>query len=395
MTYHGKILGTLATTGLLLALAPQAAHALEATEIADQVRSTFIAQGFTPSWTGVEGTSSRMTLKNVTIAVASESENLPLGDIEISDATKDGDTIVVGTMSMPRFVYAAEGVNLNIQNMSVSGLRLTPEESDDELAGIAFYEAARMDSLVAMMDGSELVSMRDVTMSATRPDGDRPMNFSGLARSIVIDLGAVEDPQAAMATQALGFDKINGSFTLTGTWSPQDGRLAIEKYDISVEEAGTLGFTFDISGYTPAFLKALREVQARMAEASEEEQAMQGMAMLGLMQQLNLHGAKLRFDDNTLTQKVLAFVAAQQGAQPADIANQAKAILPFAMMQLNNPQLTAEVSAAVNAFLDNPESLEISIEPENPIPVALVAAGAMTAPQALPQQLGLRVRANR
>lgn len=395
MTYHGKILGTLATTGLLLALAPQAAHALEASEVADQVRSTFIAQGFTPSWTGVEGTSSRMTLKNVTIAVAGESETLPLGDIEISDATQDGDTIVVGTMSMPRFVYAAEGVNLNIQNMSVSGLRLTPEESDDELAGIAFYEAARMDSLVAMMDGSELVSMRDVTMSATRPDGDRPMNFSGLARSIVIDLGAVEDPQAAMATQALGFDKINGSFTLTGTWSPQDGRLAIEKYDISVEEAGTLGFTFDISGYTPAFLKALREVQARMAEASEEEQAMQGMAMLGLMQQLNLHGAKLRFDDNTLTQKVLAFVAAQQGAQPADIANQAKAILPFAMMQLNNPQLTAEVSAAVNAFLDNPESLEISIEPENPIPFALVAAGAMTAPQALPQQLGLRVRANR
>lgn len=395
MTHHRKFIRALSLSGFILAIAPQTALALDADEVAARLQSTFQAQGFTPSWTGVDGTPARMTLRNVSVSAAGEEGSIALGDIEISDATKDGDVIVVGTMSMPRFVYAAEGVNLNMENMSISGLRLTPEESDDDLAGIAFYEAAKMEGLVATMDGAELVSMRNLTMSATRPADGAPMTFSGIASEIKVNLGAVDDPQTAVASEVLGFDKIVGSFELSGYWSPQDGRLAIEKYDIDVDQAGKLGFSFDISGYTPEFLKSLREVQAKMAEASEEEQAMQGMAMLGLMQQLSLHGAKLRFDNTMLTQKVLAFVAAQQGVKPGDIANQAKAVLPFAMAQLNNPQLTAEVSGAVNAFLDNPESLEVSIEPENPIPFALVAAGAMTAPEALPQQLGLRVRANR
>ena len=395
MRHSRKILGTLATTGLLLAISPQAAYALDAQEVAERVRSTFVTQGLTPSWSGVEGTPARMTLRNVTVSAVGQDESLPLGDIVITDATEDGEAIVAGTMSIPLFVHSADGVNVNIENMSVSGLRMTPEDSGDQLAGIAFYESGQVGSLVVAMEGTELVSMRDLTTSATRPEDGQPLTFSGRANSITIDLGAVDDQQTATVSQALGLETINGSFSFSGSWSPEDGRLAVEQYDMAVQDAGTLGFTFDISGYTPAFLKALRDVQAKMADATEEEQAMQGMAMLGLLPQLNLHGARLRFDDDSLTQKVLAFLGAQQGVQAGDIANQAKAVLPFAMAQLNNPQLTAEVSAAVNAFLDNPESLEISIEPENPIPFALVAAGAMTAPQALPQQLGLRVRANR
>jgi hypothetical protein len=51
--------------------------------------------------------------------------------------------------------------------------------------------------------------------------------------------------------------------------------------------------------------------------------------MLGLMQQLTVNAAAVRFDDDSLTGKVLNYMAGQQGAQPADIANQAKAIVPF------------------------------------------------------------------
>ena len=54
-----------------------------------------------------------------------------------------------------------------------------------------------------------------------------------------------------------------------------------------------------------------------------------------------------------------------------DIANQAKAIVPFLMAQLNNPELTTEVTAAVGKFLDDPKSLEIAAEPP--------AAGAVRA----------------
>ena len=50
---------------------------------------------------------------------------------------------------------------------------------------------------------------------------------------------------------------------------------------------------------------------------------------------------------------------------------------------------------AVNTFLDDPQSLTISAEPENPVPFAMLIGAGMTDPQRLTDVLGLEVWANR
>jgi hypothetical protein len=132
-----------------------------------------------------------------------------------------------------------------------------------------------------------------------------------------------------------------------------------------------------------------------MAEKPEgADSSAEGMAMLGLLQQLTFNGASIRFDDDSLTNKVLEYVGKQQGMSAKDIANQAKAIVPFGMAQLNNPELTAQVTAAVSKFLDDPKSLEIAAEPASPVPFALLMANGMSNPLELPKTLGLTVTAN-
>lgn len=116
--------------------------------------------------------------------------------------------------------------------------------------------------------------------------------------------------------------------------------------------------------------------------------------MLGLLQQLTFNGASVRFTDDSLTNKILEYVAKQQGMSPKDVANQAKAIVPFGMAQLNNPELTAQVTAAVSTYLDNPKSIEIAARPSSPVPFALIMAGAMSNPADLTKTLGVSVRAN-
>ena len=74
------------------------------------------------------------------------------------------------------------------------------------------------------------------------------------------------------------------------------------------------------------------------------------------MQQLTFNSATIKFTDASLTNKVLGYVAKMQVQQPAHIANMAKAMVPFGMAQLNNPELTTQVTAAVTAFLDNPRA---------------------------------------
>jgi hypothetical protein len=129
-------------------------------------------------------------------------------------------------------------------------------------------------------------------------------------------------------------------------------------------------------------------------EPAGADNSAQGLAMLGLMQQLTFHGAKIRLDDDSLTGRVLDYFAEQQGMKAEDIANQAKAIIPFLTAQLNNPELSGQITAALNAFLDDPQSLEIKAAPAAPVPFALIAAGGMTAPLELPKTLGVSVSAN-
>jgi hypothetical protein len=69
-------------------------------------------------------------------------------------------------------------------------------------------------------------------------------------------------------------------------------------------------------------------------------------------------------------------------------------VLPFALAQLNDPELTTQVTQAVSAYLDDPQSLFIRAIPGAAVPFAMIMAEAMTAPQNLPKSLGVTVVAN-
>jgi hypothetical protein len=257
------------------------------------------------------------------------------------------------------------------------------------------YKSAELASLNVKVADKTAFSMEGLNFEITPPAEGKPMAFTGAADKFTGDLSLVEDPQSKAVIEALGYQTINGYFELAGSWQPTDGRFTFSQYDISVDKAGRFGMTFDLGGYTLDFFKSAQEMQKKMAAQPEgADNSAEGLAMLGLMQQLTFHTASIRFDDDSLTGKVLDFVAKQQGMKPADIANQAKAIVPFLTAQLNNPELSAEITAAVTKFLDAPKSLEVSAEPEAPVPFALIAAGAMSNPLDLPKTLGVSVTAN-
>jgi len=120
----------------------------------------------------------------------------------------------------------------------------------------------------------------------------------------------------------------------------------------------------------------------------------QGLAMLGLMQQLTFHSASLRWDDSSLTNKAIDYVAKSQNMSADDIKNQAKAIVPFLAAQLNNAELSSLITAAVTKYLDDPKSLQISATPPAPVPFAQIAATGMANPVDLTKTLGVTVKAN-
>lgn len=396
MSFYRTTLCTLAVSTFLVALPLTPALAQDATAVANRLKGLMAAQGVEFGWSGISGSGDGAVLQGVTIKPAAGAEALAVGDVTLEGLSgSEADGYTIGTVTTQGLSRSEDGATVEASPFTMHGITLPPENSSDPMASIMMYRSAELASLTVKVADRTAFSMENFSVEMTPPTDGQDMTFRGGAEKFTGDLSLVEDPKSKEAIDALGFRNISGHIAMEGSWRPSDGRMNLSKYDIAVDNAGRLGMTFDIGGYTLDFVKTLRETQQRIAAQPDgPDKSAEGMAMLGLLQQLTLNSASIRFDDASLTAKVLDYIAAQQGMKAADIANQAKAIVPFGMAQLNDPELTRQVTEAVNAYLDKPGSIEIAARPASPVPFALIMAGAMTSPKDLTKTLGVEVKAN-
>jgi hypothetical protein len=115
------------------------------------------------------------------------------------------------------------------------------------------------------------------------------------------------------------------------------------------------------------------------------------MQLMAAAQKLFVNGVALRFDDASLTSKVLAFYAKQSGVSADDFV---KGLIAGAGPMTSSmglpPALAGLAQAAMVAYLQNQKSLEIRLQPPAPVGVLDFVAAAMQ-PDSLIQQVGLKV----
>lgn len=395
MTQHRSAFRKLALTTFLFSLPLNAALAQDATAVAERLKSVLAGQNLTLAWTSVTGDASEAVLEGTSIQMAGEGKPFSIGKLTLSGITEENRGFKIETITTEPYSLNEGPTKVEVSPLTLGNVTLPASDSTDLLASFLMYETANLDNVSVKIGDKQAFQMTNFAAEVTPPADGNAMEFTGSAEKFTADLTLVEDPQSKAAIEALGYQNISGDFQMEGTWQPTDGRMALSSYDVTVDNAGTLGMTFDLGGYTVEFLKSVQELQKKMAAQPEgTDNSAQGLAMLGLMQQLTFNGATVRFDDDSVTNKVLEYLGKQQNMTAKDIANQAKAIVPFLMMELNNPELATQVTAAVTAYLDAPKSIEIAAKPASPVPFALLAASGMSNPKDLPKTLGLTVTAN-
>jgi hypothetical protein len=403
MTTRNAALRRLAFSAILLAFPLNQAAAQDASAVAERLKALSAKQGIELAWTNVTGDASSMVIEGLTVKPAGETDAFPIGNVTLSGVTEENGGYRVDTTTTAPISSTTEGVTVELSEIIVKGLKIPVEDSDDPLAAISFYDSAEMASASFKMAGKNVFSISGLSAEISRPTEGSPMDFTAGVASFSGDLSGVTDPQTKALVDAFGYQTINGSYQTTGTWNLADGRLNMTKNDVTVENAGKFGVKVDIAGYTLDFIKQMQDVQKKMAAqpAGEAASSAADMEMLNLMQQLSLNGATMRFDDASLTGKILDFVAQQQGQKREDIVNLAKAGLPFMLMQMQLPDLAAAISPAINAYLDDPRSIEIKAAPPGPVPFTLIGGAAMANPndpgataKAIWNMLGVTVTAN-
>lgn len=117
-------------------------------------------------------------------------------------------------------------------------------------------------------------------------------------------------------------------------------------------------------------------------------------AIMPLVQGIQLSRVAVRFEDQSITKKVLPMLAAMQGMDEATMVANAGAMLQLGLAELKNPAFTQKAVEAVNAYLKDPRSLTILAKPAQPVSVMQLMALDPANPGAAIDQLGVTISAN-
>lgn len=383
--------GFLAATAMSLVLAGPAHAEVDADVVVKAITTQFANQGLPITVTSAELDGDNIIAKGVSIKFADAEPKL-LGDIVLESVEENDDgSYTIGTISAPETKIEEAGNKFEFGGASINGVKVAAEGETDPVKQMFLYDSMEVGAIKVETGGAEVFSMEGAEANMSEYTAGEPLEFDVSINGLKGDLTKIPDPKTQETVAALGYDTINGKITMKGSWNPTDGRMTISEGAYDFANVGRLNMTMDFSGYTPALVKSMQDMNKSMAG---QDESAKGLAMLGIIQQLNFVSMSIRFDDASVTGRVIDY-AAKQAGQPRDaIIAQSKAIIPFAVAQLKDPEFAAKVTEAASAYMDNPKSIEIKAAPAAPVPFALLMATGSTTPEALIKQLNVTVTAN-
>lgn len=135
-------------------------------------------------------------------------------------------------------------------------------------------------------------------------------------------------------------------------------------------------------------------VFAEMQKAQKEGKEPDFNALMPELQNISFSGASVRFEDASITKKVLPMIAAMQGMDEKTMVASVGPMLQMGLMQLQNEAFAKQAMDAVTGFLNDPKSITVSFNPAAPVKVSDFAAMNPNAPGEAITKLGVTVSAN-
>lgn len=374
------------------------AFALDGADLVTKLNAAYALNGATVAYEKVAVDGTTVTLTGVSVkSTAAPGKDFKIGDVTLEGVEEtDGGGYYAETVTLPDVDVKEDETAITAKDISLGGLSIPGNPAGGTINDIVLYETAATGPVTVTAKGKQVFSMEESEANLTKQESDAGFDFDMTFSGIKADLSDVQDAKSKDAIEKLGLTNLAGEMTMKGSWEVATGNVSLEEYAFDFANVGRLALAFDISGYTLDFMKSVQEAMKAVETNPNKEEANQamGLSMMGLIQQLTFNSASVRFDDATITKRVLDYIGSQQGTTGDQLAQSLKGMVPLMMAQLNVPELQNQVSTAVNSYLDAPKSLTISAEPASPVPFPMIIGATMGAPNTVPGVLGVKVTAN-
>ncbi len=289
-----------------------------------------------------------------------------------------------------------DGIHLIVSDIVVEGIELFSDSESNVLSMMKLYQRFSVGPISVDVENENVFRVEGMAVTAEWNEDDTVMRSDYDITGIYGNLSKIDETEFQEMISVFDLSEITASMVGRSTWALDEGRLSIAESSITVDKIGRLNITGDIVGYTLALAEKVQQMARDMneLEAGSEQFEMQTLQMLmSLAADLSIDGFNIRFDDDSITYKIMDFIGEEEGLSRKGMISTIAQILPMALSELDMPELQAEITEAVIAFLRDPQSIEIDASPNEAVPVMGLMAVAQN-PSIAKDLLGLSVSAN-
>ena len=368
------------------------AFALDATAFIKQYQDSVAKQGQTFTYDSIElKGSDGLYLQGVAWKIATIAP-IKAKSVSFSGIVENSDgSVFIDSLEALEISAGSPDVSVTFDKATMAELKIPAVGETDMIKQMPIYARFNLGKGAVSTQGKQVATMSGAYVTVSDFSATVPMNMSMEMAGIAVDTNSIPDPKFQKAISDLGYNgKFTGNILMDGKWSLTDGVMDFPRYDIVVDNVGTISMPFSIGGYTIELVKKMQDLNEKMVGMSEEEQ---GKASLQAFKDLDLRSFTFSFKDDSLTGRGMKFAAAQMGQPEEQLTAAAPMMIGMGMGQLQMPELTAMVSDAVGKFLANPGTISISVNPEKPVPFMSIAAAGSSDPKSLMKLLNIQVSA--
>lgn len=382
---------TTSFAAILLLSSSTMSFAIEASAVVERFAEFNKTQGQTLAYEAIENENGdSFTVKGASITFPN-GKPVNIANIQFNGVLENSDgSISVNSVRYENISFSSEQVSVTMGEAALDNFTLPSKTNPDAVRSMVYFSGLSGSDIKIVVAGKQVASMAVLKVNYGEITSDKPIAMNGELSGVSLDLSDAGDARFKGMMGALGYDgKFSGQLLLGGSWNPADGRMSVDKYDIQLDNVGTLSVLFTISGYTTDLAKRIQKA----SQGTSGSQAA-GMAMMQELPNLFFESAKISFKDDSITNRVLKMQAAQMGGTPDDVAKMVPVMLPLVLGGLGNPEFTTMVQGAAGRFVAEPGNITISAKPEKPMAFSELMGIGMAAPTSLIGTLAVNVTAN-
>ena len=302
--------------------------------------------------------------------------NAVIKDVKLDGKSNDGQSFSV---SMPEgavegwYVFDA-GDSTEAKDMMRASMTIARKVTSGAITANAMGQAITTDGYTSTWDGDPRTGAGKFDTSVT---------------NIVIPETLIGMADQMGTLKGMGYSGITLDVTGNGETRFDDQNMGMDlNFGLAARDMAGLKFSLNADGVPLAVYGELQKAQATGKEPDFN-------ALMPQLQNVSFGNFSIRFEDASLTKKLLPMIAMMSGMgdEAALIAN-AGAMAQVGLMQLNAPEFSAQAVAAINAFLKDPKSFTVAVDPPAPVSVSQLMTLNPSDPGAAIKMLNVTVSAN-